>query len=1426
MLEKVKSENRFIDKLDSATIISLPVGIKTELGGLEYTILIEQVSFKPNGAFFNAFMSFEIPQSGKKLSFRGLNIPLSFGGGLKGNVRLELVSSVSLKIGEGMDMIINGDTKTYVIWDCNGFKEMAVDADILFDPSIFVPEDNMGNIIEGQIKTHFNVNIADWNDLIVQLSITPFQIKGLDGVGFEITDAVLDFSDIRNAPNVQFPANYLSSYFVPGNPNLWRGIYIRQAAIRLPKQLKVKEGETSNTGSQGRISFIGTKLIIDEAGFSGTITAENLLTLEQGKIGDWAFSLEKIGITLEAGQLTNAGFEGGVIVPVMDKNSALKYKALIDLGNQYTFNISISNNLKMDIWAAKVDLKPASYIEINIEGDDFVPMACLHGRAKIEIASDGLAIGADFESMVIQSKKPYISCQSFSLGLDGMVSKMGNFPISINNVGFKNVSDTEMGITFNLILNLVGEGDGGFGAEAGLMVVGKMNQDKGLTSWKYSYLELTKIVVDINGGAYKIHGSLIFFKNDETYGNGFNGQVSAEFIDIIKVDATAIFGKVSDYRYWYVDALATLPSGIPIGMFNLTSFGGGAFHYMRQLAPGEVVANSEYGKTVSGIIYKPDKAVYLGIKASVGMCTVGSESVFNGDATLEVTFGNGGGIRTIDFRGNAYFLVPPIPEDLQSMLEKVNKMTGGEEQTYDAKGSLSGHIRIFMDFPNKVLHANIEVYVDIAGGLIVGVGQNKLAGWAVFHFEPNEWYIHMGTPDRPVGIEIIGMVKLESYFMVGDNIPASPPPPAEISRILGDIDLDYMGDLNALGDGKGIAFGARFSMNTGDMTFLIFYARFAMGLGFDIMMKDYGNAQCMGRDGTIGVNGWYANGQSYAYITGKIGIKVKVFSKNIKCEILDLGVAAVLQAKLPNPFWMRGIVGGYYSVLGGMVKGKCKFEVVLGEECQIVPPGSVVQELNAFADITPTVDEKEVSVFNTPQAVFNMEIDKEFEMVDYDETTKVFKIQLDYFDILYNGQNIPVTYKWNEDHTVVSIRPIDILPSETKLVAKAQISFMEKNGTNWETVKVDGQIITENKETSFTTGIAPDNIPLSNIEYCYPLINQYNFHKSEYSKGYLKMLSGQDYLFENTDEWTYKARFMGNDGVKIDVSLIYDHSKNELEYNIPTTLANKKIYGLAIVGVPIGAVSAVDENVDDVEQSIDTGGDDSTMVVTSKEAEGNIIEEKDRNLLTYHFRTSVHSTFKGKISTLFISTGFRRNIHSDVHELGTTVLGDELFDYYEINTTEFHGSLIQFNAVLKDNYFKDEINPLVYSNYTGQTALKIDRNPEPFGIPPLKAFYIRQEDRLKLLTEEEVSSNYGLGTNTTSAFIYDLIYYYFEDYSDLRTDAAYQISMNRNSAWYSKLVSTYFPAVWDGMYYFNVQYVVPGRNIVTTQYPLIINNGL
>ena len=105
-----------------------------------------------------------------------------------------------------------------------------------------------------------------------------------------------------------------------------------------------------------------------------------------------------------------------------------------------------------------------------------------------------------------------------------------------------------------------------------------------------------------------------------------------------------------------------------------------------------------------------------------------------------------------------------------------------------------------------------------------------------------------------------------------------------------------------------LAFGASLDFDTGDLSFLLFYARFQAGMGFDIMLKDYQEARCSNTGKQVGINGWYANGQSYAYLQGELGIRVKLSFLKLKVPIISGGAAVLLQAKLPNPVWMRGYV--------------------------------------------------------------------------------------------------------------------------------------------------------------------------------------------------------------------------------------------------------------------------------------------------------------------------------------------------------------------------------------------------------------------------------------------------------------------------------------------------------------------------------------
>lgn len=1426
----IKEQSRYFDRIDSSMVMDLPAGIVSNNGILDYTIIVKKMVITPDsGAYLEVCMSFEIPQNGKKIAFVGKHIPFSFSGGIRGEARIELLGDKSIPLSENIRIILN-DTGTYVAFDCNGFKSMGIDAGVEFSQNIFVPEKPDGTPDESKLlTTNFVTTIYDWNDLIVELSIPAFQVKGLKGVGFYINKAVFDFSDLNNASGIVFPQGYESSYFGGEGMSikLWRGFYLHQGTIKLPKEFKKKD-------TPERLTFFASHLIIDENGLSGALGVAHLLNLGDGDMSSWAFSIDSLYLYLVANQLTEGGFNGIMNIPVFRENSALDYSAIVSTGGNYSFTVSCKKPLEMNMWAAQLVLQPTSSVTIAAVNGKFEPQADLTGTLSITNSnssggSDGeesnsvLAIGGiSFEHMIIRTKTPYIEVGALSLGMGG-TNDLGKFPITLKEIGFKS-EESRTGISFTVDVNLMDSKDGGFSGGGGVIIWGK--RDEISNKWKYDGVEVTKLYVDIdNGEAFKLKGQVIFFRKDSTYGKGFRGDLDATF-NVIELQATALFGCVNSMRYWYADAMVNLQNGIPCGTFSIYGFGGGAYHHMRQQGFNEN-KGSVLGATRSGIVYIPTNEVSLGIKASIAL-GLAKKEVLNGDVTFEISFNRHGGINQVGFEGNAYFLTSEYTTQTSDVTANAKGMASGNDEpaktTNADRAQISGSIKLLYDVSNKVFHGDIKIYANVAGGLVRGIGPQNLAGWAVIHFAPGEWYIHIGSPTNPVGLEIARILKTKSYFMVGTNIPGSPPPPAKVSEILGGVDLDYMRDLNKLGEGNGIAFGASVEINTGDITFLIFYARLEAGIGFDIMLKDYGDAYCEGRSGTIGINGWYANGQAYAYIEGSVGIKVSLPFYSGKYEILSIGVASVLQTKGPNPFWMRGIVGGRYSILNGLVKGNCKFEFTIGEECKLIA-GNPLGGVKIISEITPGEGSTEVDVFNTPQVVFNMPVGKIMSIVAENDVTRTFRIKLEYFKIKDGSVEVPGTISWNDENDVAAYNNTDILSPQKKITAEVQVSFEELINSVWRVVTEKGQKAVENMTVSFVTGIAPDYIPLSNVEYSYPIINQYNFYKNEYSQGYIKLKKGQPYLFEPNSKFVQKIKFISDAGSPT-VNFIYANTM--ITYNLPANLVNSKVYSFDLMNVPAQAAGAIDRNVDTVVTNMaketDAGGE---LTVKTKEAEGTIETLQEKSLLAYYFRTSAYSTFTEKLNGMEVSIGWQRPLRINVDELGITFHGTEMFDKMETHWTDEIIPVVQFEAVFAEtDWYNNTMKPILYNNYPLVSTATISwRDPAVIGVPPVKAAYIRQYPNNRMVTDEDISATGGEGTPDVSAIVYNVNHFTDYDFYDVRNKlASYYSTRPVTNNQVQNILGSMAPGMVKGNYPVNVKYVLPGTNTVTSTKRFNIEN--
>ncbi|MBX9852071.1 MAG: hypothetical protein K2X86_09965 [Cytophagaceae bacterium] len=1418
----IVEEGRTVDNVDLGSSTDLPIGIVKEIAGQQYIVGIEDLVLSPDSSFMSATAVLDVPGTDQSIAFSGTKVKIN-AGGIEGVsiARLHLASDLPIRISNKLKLTLKGtEKKTYVEFSCKGFEGMGVQGEFEFCRDFLIPEMPDGSEAPEpyRVKAQFETQMSSWGDMIAKVSITPFQVPTLKGFGFYVQDAYVDQSDVNNPLSLVFPRDYKSPQLEEGNANLWRGFFLKQLSVKLPNQF---------SDGKPRKEIQANNVLIDNMGFSGWITGKNIIPFEEGNMSGWPFSVEEISIGITCNRLTGAGFKGKINVPIAKEDTKLEYTAIIESGDNYFLSVRSTETIDVPLWGATMNLYPTTVFEIAYTDKKFRPRAILNGD--ISLTPD-LGNGGDkgefkgiiFENLIVQSAKPHILPGVFTI--ESRNNEMAGFSFTIKEIGIVRRTEEEVGFHLGLSIHLMNASDGGFSGETGITAFGKTETESGRQKWKYDHLELDRVKIDVSGAAYKIRGELNIYRKDATFGSGFRGYVNAEFDPGLKVSASAQFGNVNSFKYWYVDALLQIPGGTPIAPgFGLYGFGGGLYHHMKRSDLNNVVVdNAPVNGSVerppttvsqveniqpppSGVMYVPDEKTFLGLKATVIAGTYPRAQAFNADATFEIAFNNSKGVNYIAFNGTGYF------------------MTSISDRK--ANVPVKADVSISMDFVNEVLHGNFDVYVNVAGA-IKGANANNLAGGAVLHFDKSDWYINVGTPDTRLGLDFLGMFQARAYFMVGTNIPGMPPPPQNVSDILGGINLNFMRDENALGNGSGFCFGASLDVNTGKKQFLIFYGQFQAGMGFDIMLKNYGaDVQCAGR-GPLGLKGWYASGQAYGYFQGEVGIKADLVFVKGEFKILEIGAAAVLQAKLPNPTFLKGTVGGYYSILGGLLKGNCTFQVTVGEQCQIVGGASVVSGMKVIAEVSPKPGESEINVFNNPQAAMNLPIEKSFELEDLDGQVKAFRVKLAHFKLLNGSNELPGTLDWNESMGVVAFNSTDILPGKSTIKVSVKVYFEERIDGAWRPVMVDNKQVEEISEASFTTGTAPDNIPLSNVQYSYPIINQFNFLKAESPQGYIKLKKGQDDLFKADAQWLRKGRFIKQDDKsKIETDITYNSSDNTVSFSIPQTLQSDKIYEFELVNIPAGDNATVDANVKNTEKNLT---DDGSAVITSKEIDGNYEALQEKVFYSASFRTSKFNTFIEKMSAIEKTEDWSFPVleYLGVHELGSNFSGSEMFDKFDISGTMGMKPMIGYKALLNNSWYNNKMYPLLYKNYPLNGNIAVTwRNINDLGLPPVKAVLIRQSPDDKILTENEVSSNSPSPITPYSQIVYNLPFYMYKDYYELTQKAAAILTGNyRASGNLAYIVTTPFSAVTSGRYEVELSYVLPGTNQISSVYKITIKN--
>ncbi|HEX8038200.1 MAG TPA: hypothetical protein VF490_03590, partial [Chryseosolibacter sp.] len=716
LLQKVLSEQRFLESLDALSEIELPVGIVKSGGVADYCILIDRMQFTKEGASMDVYASLALPQTGSRIAFHG-KVPLSAQGGIAGSARLFLLGDHYIKLDNNALVTIKGTEGSYVEFDCNGFMGVSLDAELEFSSDIIIPEDEQGQVQPGRVKVAFTTYTQSLNDIILSVTLPPFQVRALKGFGFSVTKAYLDWSDRSNPAGIVFPGEYKSPFLEAGIPGLWQGLYLENVQVRLPPGFAKRNSAT-------RVSVGLESAIFDGQGFTGDLAVENVIP--DGDMNGWKYSLDKMSLAFIANQVTAFSLEGELSIPVVSrkdgKPTAFKYVAGLDAGGNYLFSVALGKeDLKLDMWAADLRLREGSHVVVTERENRFYPSAVINGELTINLLARGPKArfsSIRFENMRINSERPYFEPGTFGFGREGDRSTLSKYPVVFDNIALKS-EGASVGIAFDLMINIGGKPqDESFAGKAGLVVWGvqddepKKDADGKVTgldrySWKFDKIELTDVRININKPKIiELAGSLRFFDEDKVYGEGFKGTVKGT-IQSIKVQAQALFGKTETFRYWYADALVELKTGVPVvpGVLSAYGFGGGYYSKMKQ---SDKPVDGTLGRSPSGITYVPDEGT-VGIKAIVLIGTPRREAM-NGDVALEVSINRHGGINSVAFTGNANFMSASFLTEAQVKQMASAAVAGRLTENLDklSRGQVYGSVKLLFDHVNDVFHGNLE----------------------------------------------------------------------------------------------------------------------------------------------------------------------------------------------------------------------------------------------------------------------------------------------------------------------------------------------------------------------------------------------------------------------------------------------------------------------------------------------------------------------------------------------------------------------------------------------------------------------------------------------------------------------------------------------------------------------------------------------
>lgn len=1181
----------------------LPLGIDKSFGPINTVVAITNITITPDQAVFDAntwiktpsAMFSGIPLSGYNMCFTPQK-PCGEGILYLAD-KMQLSPYLALKGAEGAPSsgpFAGPDTTqvTHVVFDEKGFKQMRVHG-LLTPPGLINAETNK------QLEISVNTALVDFQNWTALLSFPKFYVSGLTEFKFSMQPgqpALYDHSETTT------PAKLPENYIPVAETNLWQGLYFPQIDIEMPAFIKQGSGKTVTLGVKDLIS--------DNNGFSGKAYLKgNILDIGDGSLDSWYYSIDELSLTFLKSTFQNSAMSGKIVLPVFqdykNQSSQLPYTCTLSKESQngglnVQFTAAPTSDMNVEIWKAKLNLTN-SYISVTYSGSQGVEAkAVLNGG--IDIDAQYFTIpAAKFEELTISSKAPYFSMKSLKMGFASPQKSMDSFPLTLTSADLVTGGSVgTFGFKFAGKLDLTGDEGTGLSASAGATLFFKASLENMRPNWSFDKIQPDEVAIDAPLGPVQVKGTLNFYNNDNTYGNGLGGDVTMTVSGLIGGTVAAKFGRTlpanGGFRYWYVGGKISIGgSGIPFAPPSplvFRSFGGGLYSKVSRKVDAQ-----------GNISYLPNADVPLGFEALVGVGLV-VPGMLTMEGTLAMEIGKNNSVGQLAFHVDAWLL-------------------GETKSASLAKGTGD----MVYDFQNKIFNATLNL---TAGYSLPGVSITADIKSTILNVDGSgKWFLSLGIPQDRIGLTIdiasLAKFKFGSYFMIGNyNASGSslPPPPYGFDKRPGILaELGYKNSLNPVfkDNSPMVAFGSGYSLGA-DYGVGPFHLRYDGAIGFDLALSKT-NDQCNGI--TPGINGWYAMGQIYAYMHFALDLDIDTWVYEGTFTVVELEAAALLRGGMVNPIWLNGHVLLKYRVLGGLVKGKVNLDFWYnkGQRCEptFAPPNPFAGQ-PLISSLGPSGTDEAISILSPYYAEFNYPVlsdlivdievpagqkveagtqgevypgsngssilHREFQLKYKNGFSAVAtKVDPQYASCLSDNSG-RISYDKNEDgdpnYSATYYRYNALLPNSTYDLSLDLQVFIRSKG-KLEPYLFKGQTVEQKETVTFKTGpcisvltkgASDDNAVLSS----YPYEGQRYFMKGENAETFIKLKTNMSCCINNLNSdasFDLKVRFTPLEGSKFaddnPTAVLLSNAQfsgDKVTYTLPSGIKNKTLYRFELVRIP------------------------------------------------------------------------------------------------------------------------------------------------------------------------------------------------------------------------------------------------------------------